>query len=60
MRPERLLAGFARSSLATLGTVAAARRRPARRLRRRWSNSARFACEFEPLRTPVNKKGDRP
>jgi hypothetical protein len=30
-RPETLLAGFARSSLATLGTVAAARRRPSAR-----------------------------
>jgi len=33
-RPERLLAGFARSSLAALGTVAAARRRPSARFAR--------------------------
>jgi hypothetical protein len=33
-RPERVLAGFARSSLATLGTVAAARRRPSARFAR--------------------------
>jgi hypothetical protein len=33
-RPERWLAGFARSSLAALGTVAAARRRPSARYAR--------------------------
>jgi len=38
-RPERLFAAFGRESLAALGTVAAARRRPSQRLRRRSSNS---------------------
>src|SRR5688572_18386035 len=57
-RPSRVFAAFGRESLALLGTVAAARRRPWRRLRRRSSNSARFACEFEyhQLR-PIKEKG---